>query len=158
MSICPKCGYSPPDPDGRGSANTEREILIRVPERDFPLMRKTFREMETKLGMYGYGELANKLKPYGDRFAENWEQWRYFDDGAMAMVMFGIVNGFRARVKISPGCQDRVIVKVAFKMRDGNTSEIKLADNATEEAASWFQDYFGDISDRLAPNEEDMKT
>lgn len=157
MSTCSNCGCSLPGADGRGSANNEREILIRVPERDFPLMRKTFREMETKLGMYGYGELANKLKPYGDQFREDWERWRYFDDGAMAMAMFGIVNGFRARVRTSPGRPDRVIVKVEFEMRDGNTSEIKLADNATEEAASWFKDYFADISARLAPNEEDMK-
>ncbi|HDZ53495.1 hypothetical protein LCGC14_0044490 [marine sediment metagenome] len=106
MTKCPTCGAASPAAN-QTPQNSEAEIVLRIPERHFPLMRKTFREMEMKLGMYGLGELANTLKPYGAFFNKDFDKLRYFDDGALGMVMHGVTAGYPAAVRITEGDDKR---------------------------------------------------
>ena len=139
-------------PSEGAGGNMEGEIVLRVPERHIPLMRKTFIDMQWKLGMYGYGELANSLKPYAELFRGDFERTRYFDDGALAMAMFGITAGHPAKVITEPGRDDRLIVTVAFTFPDGKIKHMTVADNATPDAAAWFEGHLADLAVRLAPN------
>ncbi|MCE6958796.1 hypothetical protein LAZ40_07005 [Cereibacter sphaeroides] len=169
MTRCPSCGHDPHASHEPPASNLEREIVIRVPERDFPLFRKTFVEMETKLGMYGYGELANALKPYGQPFRTDFETFRYFDDGALAMMMTGIVRGFPAALRTSPTssgffqprkgepASGRLDVTVDFTFPDGSVREIKVSDCAPPDAADRFRAWFDDTVERLAPMDTDPR-
>lgn len=156
MSSCPTCGRAPM-PDAGSGSNQEAEILLRVPERHFALFRKLFHEMEMKLGMYGYGELANALKPYGDPFRQDFEIFRYFDDGALAMVMTGVTRGYPAdlRFTVPKGLwadrPDRQEVHVYFTFPDGSRRGIKVSDGAPPEPLAKFQAWFDDAKARLAP-------
>lgn len=143
-----------PSEGARG--NREGEIVLRVPERHIPLMRKTFIDMQWKLGMYGYGELANSLKPYAELFRGDFERTRYFDDGAVAMAMFGITAGHPAKAITEPGRDDRLIVTVALTFPDGTIKQMTVADNATPDAAAWFEEHLADLAERLAPKQEDL--
>lgn len=163
MTKCPTCSAASPAAS-QTPQNSEAEIVLRIPERHFPLMRKTFREMEMKLGMYGLGELANTLKPYGAFFDKDFDKLRYFDDGALGMVMHGITAGYPAAVRITEGSDkrftspergERVAVHVDFTFPDGKVKPMAVAESATPEAAAWFTDYIEDLSARLSPPPED---
>ena len=150
MVTCEHCGRE--NGVDRSSQNVEKEILIRVPERHFFLMRKTFREMETKLGMYGYGELANTLKPYGKPFDQDFEVFRYFDDGALAMASIGVSWGYRGKVDVGKvDARGRHPVHIDFTGGDGKTRRMQMSDCATPEAAERFTEWFMDLQDRLSP-------
>jgi len=159
MSKCPTCGAVSSE-ENQAPQNSEAEIVLRIPERHFPLMRKTFREMEVKLGMHGLGELANTLKPYGAFFDKDFDKLRYFNDGTLGMVMHGITAGYPAAVRIaegndklfaSPERGKRVAVHVDFTFPDGQVKSMAVAESATPEAAAWFTDYINDLCDRLSP-------
>lgn len=152
---CQNCGHDDENP--RTGSNSEREIVLRIPERHFSLMRKTFREMETKLGMYGYGELANSLKPYGQAFDMDFEVFRYFDDGAMAMASIGISWGYRGEVQIGESnAKGRCQVHIDFTDEPGSRHRrMQMSDCATPEAAERFKAWFDDLQDRLAPAPEE---
>jgi hypothetical protein len=151
---CPTCGRESHEAP---ASNREREIVLRVPERDWPLFRKTFREMEVKLGMHGYGELANGLRPYGSLFREDSEIFRYFDDGALATAMTGVTRGYPASVRIERGARQghsgelRISVHVDFTFPDGAVKALRVAEAATEAAAERFRDWFDEAAERLRP-------
>lgn len=150
---CEHCGRdggsSPP------ASNAEREIVLRIPERHFWLMHKTFHEMEMKLGMQGLGELANTLKPYGKEFDQQFEVFRYFDDGAMAMASLGVTWGYRGEVLIGPlDGRGRCPVHIAFTgAKGGEPRRLRMSDCATPEAADRFKAWFEDLQDRLSPSQ-----
>ena len=152
MTKCSSCGH---ETLAVVAGNAEREIVMRIPERHFALFRKTFREMEVKLGMHGLGELANQLKPYGEVFSERWDYMRYFDDGAIAMCMTGVTRGYEASVRVKKANrlvftgEGRVTVHVEFLLPDGKTKSIEVAEVATPEASLWFAGYFDDVAQRL---------
>jgi hypothetical protein len=153
---CPACGAGL-EVSTRG--NREREIVLRVPERDWPLFRKTFREMEMKLGMHGHGELANGLKPYGKLFEQDFEVFRYFDDGALGTAMTGVTDGYPAAVRMEPAArwgfsgEPRVAVHIDFTFPDGAVKGLRVAEAATEAAAERFKDWFDDAAARLGPTD-----
>lgn len=156
MTACPTCGRAPLL-DASSGSNQESEILLRVPERHFALFRKLFHEMEMKLGMYGYGELANALKPYGASFRQDFEILRYFDDGALAMAMTGVTKGYPAELRFGAPKglwaerPDRQEVHVDFTFPDGSRRGIKVSDGAPPEPLARFQAWFDDAKARLAP-------
>jgi hypothetical protein len=164
MPVCKACGATQEfeGTEAAAPSNIEAEVVLRIPERHFPLMRKTFHDMEAKLGMHGLGELANTLKPYGAFFNKDFDKLRYFNDAALGMVMHGITSGYPASVRITPGNDklfaasdrgERVKVHVDFTFPDGRVKPMAVADHATPEAAAWFTDYIADLSDRLAPRD-----
>ncbi|WP_411840042.1 hypothetical protein [Paracoccus sp. ME4] len=148
---CEHCGRATGDP--RSASNVEREIVLRIPERHFWLMRKTFHEMELKLGMHGLGELANTLKPYGKNFDQEFDVFRYFDDGAMAMASIGVTWGYRGVVLIGTmDARGRCPVHIDFTGEPGSRPRrMRMSDCATPEAADRFKAWFEDLQDRLAP-------
>lgn len=148
---CEHCRRETGDP--RSSSNAEREIVLRIPERHFWLMRKTFHEMEMKLGMQGLGELANTLKPYGKDFDQEFDVFRYFDDGAMAMASIGVTWGYRGVVLIGGmDVRGRCPVHIDFTGSEGGKPRrMLMSDCATPEAADRFRDWFEDLQDRLSP-------
>lgn len=161
MSKCPTCG-AVSSVENQVPQNSEAEIILRIPERHFPLMRKTFHDMEVKLGMHGLGELANTLKPYGAFFNEDFDKLRYFSDAALGMIMHGITAGYPASVRITPGNDklfaapdrgERVKVHVDFTFADGQVKPMTVSEHATPEAAAWFTDYIADLCNRLSPRD-----
>ncbi|MEP3670364.1 MAG: hypothetical protein ABJN42_26950 [Roseibium sp.] len=158
MTKCPHC-QADISADAPAS-NREREITLKIPERHFALFRKTFREMNVKLGMMGQGALANALNPYAEKFDEDWDQLRYFDDGALAMAHIIVTNGHPGAVRlgeprlhtVAGGVQEeRLKVFVDFTLPDGEISELRVAENATVEAADWFKTQFAETIERLTP-------
>lgn len=160
MTTCPTCGHDRV-PEPSSVLNQESEVLLRVPERHYPLFRKLFQEMEMKLGMYGYGELANALKPYGTAFRQEFEIFRYFDDGALAMAMTGITQGYPAVLRTQPANgiwgQDRLDrparheVHVDFTFPDGSLRGLRISEGVPQEPLERFKDWFTDVAARLAP-------
>lgn len=151
MSKCPECGREPPAPLG---SNSEGEILIRVPERDYALFRKLFWEMETRLGMYGHGDLANRLKPYGQNFRQDWDNLRYFDDAALATASVGLERGFQAEVRLGEMSRDRRPVDIDFTLANGDIRTLRVSDCAPPPAADWFKSYFEGLAERITPLSE----
>lgn len=165
MTVCPTCGRAP-TPEPTSGSNQEAEILLRIPERHFALFRKLFQEMEMKLGMYGYGELANALKPYGAAFRQEFEIFRYFDDGALAMAMTGITQGYPATLRTAPakgiwgGRSDqpaRQEVHVDFTFPDGSLRGLRVSEGAPPEPLERFRAWFADAEARLAPLTDEPK-
>lgn len=160
MTACPTCGHAPISETTAGS-NQEAEVLLRIPERHFALFRKLFQEMEMKLGMYGYGELANALKPYGAAFRQEFETFRYFDDGALAMAMTGITQGYPAALRTAPAKgiwgearpdqTARQEVHVDFTFPDGSLRGLTVSEGVPPEPLEKFQAWFTDAAARLAP-------
>ena len=154
MSKCPECGRAGPPST---PANAEAEVILRIPERHFALFRKLFRDMETKLGMHGLGELANEVRPYGAPFRNDMDRWRYFDDAAVALCMIGIARGFPASVRIGPavglsrGDGRRHEVSVDFRFPDGGIRPLRVAEGAPHAEAEWFRDHITDLQARLCP-------
>jgi hypothetical protein len=158
MSTCPTCGASLAEAATAAPSNAQRSITLTIPEWQFPLMRATFDEMNVKLGMHGLGELANQLSPYRERFNEDRNHLRFFDDRMVAMAFTGITWGYKTVVRIgkerSPvGVlpEKRVDVFVDFIDDAGKTKSLKMADNATTTAAQWFKAYFEDAAARITP-------
>jgi len=163
MTKCPSCGTDI-DPSAANSAasNSQKMITLQIPEADAALMRVVFQEMNIKLGMHGLGELANQLRPYHDKFMENAEHLRFFDDRNLAMAFRGVEYGYKIEVRIGedrPAVgvipDPRVTVDVDFIREGEKTKTLNVADNATRNAAEWFKAYFEDAAIRLAPLEED---
>lgn len=153
MSPCPTCGATPV----ATPANSERTITLTIPEREFALMRTTFIEMSTRMGMLGLGELANALTPYVKRFNVDMDHMRFFDDRLVALAFVGVSKGLAVTVRVGderPAVgvlpDPRVSVFIDFT-RDGVAKTLCVADNATAPAAAWFKSYFEDAAGRMAP-------
>lgn len=159
MSKCPHC-----DKDIESIAaptNSSRKIILEIDESEFPMFRATFREMNVKFGMQGFGELANQLNPYADKFNEDFETMRFFDDRSVAMAFRGVTWGYKAKVIIGDDrpaagifTDPRVHVDIEFTDQAGKKQKLNVADNATRPAAERFKTYFEDAAERVAPMEE----
>lgn len=152
MSTCPHCGESL-----EAAGNAEREVVLRVPERHLPLFRKLFREMSTRLGMMGQGELANQLTPYREAFSTDFSRMRYIDDGALAMVTTGLTMGYPVEVRISEDSRtdsqgrERHKIHAVFTMAGGREGKLMLSESAPRDAAEWLKAHIMDLAERLAP-------
>lgn len=141
---------------GQAISNAGRTISLDVPEEHFGLFRKLFFEMSTRLGMYGFGDLANAISPYRELFMEDFDKLRFFDDAALSMVMIGISKGHQATVRRGPERpamgfinEPRLSVHVDFEFGDHDIRSIRVAENATVSAADWFVSYFLDAVQRF---------
>jgi hypothetical protein len=150
---CPTCGANPV----ARPSNSERTVTLTIPERQFALMRATFHEMSTRLGMLGFGELANELIPYGAPFSADRDHLRFFDDRLVALAFLGVSRGLASSVRIGAERppvgvlpEPRVSVFVDFT-RDGVVQTLCVADNAIPSAAAWFKAYFEDAAGRMPP-------
>lgn len=162
MTKCPSCGtIVDPAAASPAASNSQKMITLQIPESDAPLMRVVFREMNMKLGMHGLGELANQLRPYQDKFMEDFDHLRYFDDRNLAMAFRGIAFGYKIKVRIGKDkppvgviLDPRVSVDVDFISEGEKTKTLNVAENATRPAAEWFKAYFEDAAIRMAPLDE----
>jgi hypothetical protein len=157
MHTCPTCGAHHPD-GGASGGNSQRHTTIVVPEWQFALMRTAFDGMAMQLGMHGLGELANQLGPYRDLFNADREHLRFFEGKAVAMAFTGLAWGHTGKVRIGPAKPPAGVlpgtrhdVYIDFVQSDGQTKSLRVADNATHDAAVWFDAYFTDAAGRITP-------
>jgi hypothetical protein len=149
---CPHCGEELKGDETRAS-NGRRTITLEIPEEEWPLMRLTFQQMNTRFGMMGNGTMANMLNPWLKKFYDDFEMMRYFDDAKMVMVYRILNNGWPCEVLIED--TDRInahdkpvsVVTLRIELEEGH-SDMVLSNCAPRDVARDFKAYLEDYIER----------